>query len=276
MELCRACVVLGADGTVDYVQIAPRHVAARRLRRRPRAPAARRRRRIAQRGGRPLHDPGARAARDRLRALAPRALARRDRRGGHRGLDGDGRVGRVPAAPAQVTVAHVANLAAAMEKHVEQFLEALAARGASRATVRAYRADLGAYTAWLAARDLRPEDATRADLRAYAASLGARGLAPSSRARALSAVRALHRRLLDTGRRRHRSGRRPARPPPPAAPADGRPRAGRRPPARRHVGRRAARPARPRPARAALRLRAARGGGLRARPRRRLAARAAG
>jgi len=93
----------------------------------------------------------------------------------------------------------VANVAAAMEKHVEQFLEALAARGASRATVCAYRADLGAYTAWLAARDLRPEDATRADLRAYAASLGARGLAPSSRARALSAVRALHRRLLDTG-----------------------------------------------------------------------------
>ncbi len=93
----------------------------------------------------------------------------------------------------------MANVAAAMEKHVEQFLEALAARGASRATVRAYRADLGAYTAWLVARDLRPEDATRADLRAYAASLGARGLAPSSRARALSAVRALHRRLLDTG-----------------------------------------------------------------------------
>ena len=56
-----------------------------------------------------------------------------------------------------------------------------------------------AYAAWLAARDLVPEDATRADLRAYAASLGARGLAPSSRARALSAVRALHRRLADTG-----------------------------------------------------------------------------
>jgi site-specific recombinase XerD len=86
-----------------------------------------------------------------------------------------------------------------MADELEEFLTALSARGASQATVRAYRADLHAYRGWLDARELRPTDATRADLRAYAASLGARGLAPSSRARALSAVRALHRRLADTG-----------------------------------------------------------------------------
>jgi site-specific recombinase XerD len=86
-----------------------------------------------------------------------------------------------------------------MEQQLEQFLTALDARGASRATVRAYRADLVAYGAWLAARDKTVVEATRVDLRAYAASLGARGLAPASRARALSAVRALHRRLCELG-----------------------------------------------------------------------------
>jgi site-specific recombinase XerD len=86
-----------------------------------------------------------------------------------------------------------------METHLEPFLRALAARGARPATVRAYRADLSAYGAWLRERGTRPQEATRADVRAYAASLGARGLAPASRARALSAVRALHRRLAETG-----------------------------------------------------------------------------
>jgi site-specific recombinase XerD len=96
-------------------------------------------------------------------------------------------------------VGSASNMPGAMEDELDDFLAALSARGASRATVRAYRSDLAAYGAWLSARHTRVVDATRADLRAYAASMGARGLSPASRARALSAVRALHRRLADTG-----------------------------------------------------------------------------
>jgi len=83
---------------------------------------------------------------------------------------------------------------------MEWFLEGVRARGGSPATVRAYRADLNAYVAWLAARDVSPLTATRADVRAYAASLGARGLAATSRARMLSSLRSFHGRLHAAGR----------------------------------------------------------------------------
>ena len=87
-------------------------------------------------------------------------------------------------------------MAAAMEEHVEQFLEALARpRGQPRHRARLPRRPAAPTPRGSPRATCAPEDATRADLRAYAASLGARGLAPSSRARALSAVRALHRRL---------------------------------------------------------------------------------
>ncbi|MFM9123644.1 MAG: site-specific integrase, partial [Actinomycetota bacterium] len=78
---------------------------------------------------------------------------------------------------------------------VADHLAALAARGASPATLRAYRSDLADYAAWLDGRGTAPAAASRADVRAYAAHLAASGLAPTTRARRLSAVRGLHRRI---------------------------------------------------------------------------------
>ncbi len=83
---------------------------------------------------------------------------------------------------------------------VSWYLEGARANGIAPATVRSYGTDLRAYVRWLAERDRTPASATRADVRAYAASLAARDLAASSRARALSAIRGLHRRLHDAGR----------------------------------------------------------------------------
>ncbi len=80
---------------------------------------------------------------------------------------------------------------------IEQHLQSLDARGASPLTLRAYRSDLADYAAWLEARDTDPAHATRQDIRAYAAALASRGLAPTTRARRLSSVRGLHRRLAD-------------------------------------------------------------------------------
>ena len=82
---------------------------------------------------------------------------------------------------------------------IDEHLAALEARGASERTLRAYRSDLADYAAWLATRGADPAAATRADVRAYAADLASRELAPATRARRLSAVRGLHRRLADGG-----------------------------------------------------------------------------
>ena len=82
---------------------------------------------------------------------------------------------------------------------IEQHLSALAARGASPQTLRAYRSDLRDYADWLEARGSEAASATRADVRAYAANLAARELAATTRARRLSAVRGLHRRLAGEG-----------------------------------------------------------------------------
>ncbi len=78
---------------------------------------------------------------------------------------------------------------------IERHLTALQARGASAQTLRAYRSDLRDYADWLTRHGSTPTSATRAEVRAYAADLAARELAPTTRARRLSAVRGLHRRL---------------------------------------------------------------------------------
>ena len=82
---------------------------------------------------------------------------------------------------------------------IEQHLSALSARGASPQTLRAYRSDLRDYAEWLDARGSDPAHATRTDVRAYAADLAARELAATTRARRLSAVRGLHRRMAGGG-----------------------------------------------------------------------------
>ena len=79
---------------------------------------------------------------------------------------------------------------------VEEHLTWLAAeRGRSRNTLAAYRRDLRAYVAWLDGRPL--DDVTPATLESYVGHLRTSGRAPASVARALVAVRSLHRFLAE-------------------------------------------------------------------------------
>jgi integrase/recombinase XerD len=81
---------------------------------------------------------------------------------------------------------------------VEEFLTWLATeRGRSRNTLGAYRRDLRAYLGWLRARHQALDQVAPPDLEAYVASLRAAGRAPASVARALVAVRSLHRFLVE-------------------------------------------------------------------------------
>ncbi|UOW00161.1 site-specific tyrosine recombinase XerD [Agrococcus sp. SCSIO52902] len=82
---------------------------------------------------------------------------------------------------------------------VDRLLRQLAIeRGLSQHTVAAYRRDLGGYLAVLEARDVTDASAISGDdVAAFRAELADRGLAASSVARHLSAVKALHRWLVD-------------------------------------------------------------------------------
>lgn len=80
---------------------------------------------------------------------------------------------------------------------VEEFLTWLAVeRGRSPNTLAAYRRDLRAYARWLAERDQSPLVVGEDDVVAYVRHLRGGGKAASSVARALVAVRALHRFLV--------------------------------------------------------------------------------
>jgi len=82
----------------------------------------------------------------------------------------------------------------------EEFLVWLAVeRGRSANTLAAYRRDLHSYTAWLTAEGRTVETATEPDVERYVAHLRAEGRAPATVARALVAVRTLHRFLADEG-----------------------------------------------------------------------------
>jgi integrase/recombinase XerD len=86
---------------------------------------------------------------------------------------------------------------------VEEWLSWLAAeRGRAPATLAAYRRDARRWWRWLRDRDgsATLADAGEADVEAYVAELRATGLAPATVARAVVAVRSLHRFLLDEGR----------------------------------------------------------------------------
>ncbi|MDR7234981.1 site-specific tyrosine recombinase XerD [Agrococcus sp. BE272] len=82
---------------------------------------------------------------------------------------------------------------------VDRLLRQLAIeRGLSQHTVAAYRRDLGGYLAVLEARGVSDASAIAGDdVAAFRAALADRGLAASSVARHLSAVKALHRWLVD-------------------------------------------------------------------------------
>jgi integrase/recombinase XerD len=82
----------------------------------------------------------------------------------------------------------------------EEFLSWLSVeRGRAANTLAAYRRDLRAYETWLAGRRLSPPEVTEADVQDYLGHLRAGGRAPASVARALVAVKSLHRFLLDEG-----------------------------------------------------------------------------
>jgi integrase/recombinase XerD len=84
---------------------------------------------------------------------------------------------------------------------VEEWLSWLAAeKGRAPATLAAYRRDARRWWRWLRARDRTLADAGEADVEAYVADLRADGLAPATVARAVVAVRSLHRFLVDEGR----------------------------------------------------------------------------
>jgi integrase/recombinase XerD len=93
-------------------------------------------------------------------------------------------------------------------REVDEFLDHLRAeRGLSAATVSAYRRDLGRYVAFLAGRDVvAPTRAVAADVLAFPgwlrerAALDGRALRASTVARAIVAVRGLHRFLAVEGR----------------------------------------------------------------------------
>ena len=81
----------------------------------------------------------------------------------------------------------------------EGYLEWLRARGASRATVRAYTTDLAQLERWLGAAGVEPAAADAHSLRRYAAYLGACRYAPATAARKLSAVRGAYAWMADRG-----------------------------------------------------------------------------
>jgi integrase/recombinase XerD len=90
--------------------------------------------------------------------------------------------------------------AAPLGLDIEEFLSWLAVeRGRSANTLAAYRRDLRAYQSWLGVRQLALADVSEADVQDYVPHRGHQGRAPATIARALVAVRSLHRFLVDEG-----------------------------------------------------------------------------
>src|SRR5215218_10201455 len=90
--------------------------------------------------------------------------------------------------------------ATALPLPAEEFLTWLAVeRGRSSNTLAAYRRDLHGYTTWLDQRGRSLDTATEADVEQYVAWLRSEGRAAASVARALVAVRTVHRFLADEG-----------------------------------------------------------------------------
>ena len=90
--------------------------------------------------------------------------------------------------------------AAILSSPAEEYLSWLSVeRGRATNTVTAYRRDLAAYEAWLASRGASLAAVTETDVEDYVAHLRGSGRRASSVARALSAVRNLHRFLVDEG-----------------------------------------------------------------------------
>ncbi len=84
---------------------------------------------------------------------------------------------------------------------VEEWLSWLATeRGRARSTLAAYRRDARRWCRWLDGRGIALADVREADVEAYIGELRGSSLAPATVARAVVAVRSLHRFLADEGR----------------------------------------------------------------------------
>jgi tyrosine recombinase XerC len=90
-------------------------------------------------------------------------------------------------------------LSDAWQRALEAYARELGTRGASAATLRAYRRDLAELGAWATARGREPGELAYRDLRGYAAALSERGLARASIGRKLAATRGFHDHLVATG-----------------------------------------------------------------------------
>ena len=89
----------------------------------------------------------------------------------------------------------------ALPLDAEEFLSWLTVeRGRSPNTIAAYRRDLNVYCAYLARRKIALEDVAEEDIERYVAAQRTDGKAATSIARALVAVRSLHRFLAEEGR----------------------------------------------------------------------------
>ena len=87
-----------------------------------------------------------------------------------------------------------------MDRHVESFLEMLAAeRGAAANTHKAYLADLADFARFAAARGEAVAHATAATLQGYLAGMAAAGLSARTAARRLACLRQFHRFLAQEG-----------------------------------------------------------------------------
>ena len=87
-----------------------------------------------------------------------------------------------------------------MSHDAEEYLSWLAVeRGRAANTIAAYRRDLDTYEGWLAERGVALTAVTEPVVQDYVAHLRDAGRQPSSIARAMSAVRSLHRFLVDEG-----------------------------------------------------------------------------
>jgi integrase/recombinase XerD len=112
----------------------------------------------------------------------------------------------------------VSALGAPLGPQAEEYLSWLAVeRGRAANTLAAYRRDLAHYEAALAARGRTPLDARAEDVERYVAGLRAEGQSAATVARAVSALRGLHRFLVDEESAGHdptadlETGRLPAR-----------------------------------------------------------------
>jgi integrase/recombinase XerC/integrase/recombinase XerD len=99
----------------------------------------------------------------------------------------------------QATPADELKLSSDWQRSLDSYASELTMRGASPATMRAYRRDLLELAAWATAHGREPGELVYRDLRNYAGTLSERRLARTTISRKLAATRGFHGYLVTTG-----------------------------------------------------------------------------